>query len=51
MLFLFGGAGDGGGAGMKFVILLSGSLSFDGANGGFLSVELFCAWFDVKAAG
>lgn len=40
MLFLFGGAGDGG-AGMKFVILLSGSLSFDGASGGFLSVELF----------
>lgn len=47
MLFLFAGAGDG--AGMKLVIRLSGSRSFDGAIGGFLlSVELFCAWFDVK---
>lgn len=48
MLFLFEGTGDG--MGMEFVILLSGSLNFDGANGGFLSVDVFCAWLDVDKA-
>lgn len=36
MPVFFGGIGDGGGR--KLVILRSGSLSFEGANGGFFSV-------------
>lgn len=45
MLFLFELRGDG--LGMKFVILLSGSLNLDGgANGGFLSVEALFVWFE-----
>lgn len=35
-----GGRGDGGG-GMKLVILLSGSLVFEGPKGGFFSVLVF----------